>query len=63
MDNWLKEVAPSNEVHKQFYHDPVLFDSFCEHYRTELQVHPEHWWGLPDCARGGTPTLFYGTHD
>lgn len=52
MDDWLKEVAPSNEVRKQFCHDPALFDSFREHYRAELQAHPEHWWGL-----------LYGAHD
>lgn len=32
MDDWLKDVAPSNEVRKQFCHDPALFDSFREHY-------------------------------
>lgn len=55
MDDWLKDVAPSNEVRKQFCHDPALFDSFREHYRAELQAHPEHWWGLLDSARGGHP--------
>ncbi len=39
MDDWLKDVAPSNEVRKQFCHDPALFDSFREHYRAELQAH------------------------
>ena len=63
MDDWLKDVAPSNEVRKQFCHDPALFDSFREHYRAELQAHPEHWWGLLDSAREGTLTLLYGAHD
>ncbi|MDF5949766.1 DUF488 family protein [Pseudomonas aeruginosa] len=53
----------SNEVRKQFCHDPALFDSFREHYRAELQAHPEHWWGLLDSAREGTLTLLYGAHD
>ena len=63
MDDWLKDVAPSKEVRKQFCHDPALFDSFREHYRAELQAHPEHWWGLLDSAREGTLTLLYGAHD
>ncbi|MNQ51115.1 hypothetical protein D3C85_650830 [compost metagenome] len=60
---WLREVAPSDSLRKQFCHDPALFDEFRLLYRAELAAHPEHWQGLLDVARKGTLTLLYAAKD
>ncbi len=60
---WLKEVAPSDPLRKQFCHDPALFDEFRLLYRAELAAHPEHWQGLLEMARKGNLTLLYAAKD
>jgi uncharacterized protein YeaO (DUF488 family) len=60
---WLKELAPSSELRKQFDHSPALFAEFREHYRRELAAHPEYWQGLLDIADTGTLTLLYAARD
>lgn len=60
---WLKEVAPSDILRKQFCHDPALFDEFRLLYRAELAAHPEHWQGLLEMARKGELTLLYAARD
>ncbi|MBT8764646.1 DUF488 domain-containing protein [Metapseudomonas boanensis] len=57
--DWLRDLAPSDRLRKDFCHDPALFDEFRLLYRTELAAHPEHWQGLLDIARRGTLTLLY----
>ena len=37
LDEWLKEVAPSNELRKWFHHEPEKFEAFKENYAAELQ--------------------------
>ncbi len=37
VDQWLREVAPSNALRKWFGHDPVRWDEFQARYRAELQ--------------------------
>ncbi|MDH4566783.1 DUF488 domain-containing protein [Pseudomonas sp. BN414] len=61
--SWLKEVAPSDQLRKQFCHDPALFDEFRLLYRAELAAHPEHWQGLLEMARKGNLTLLYAAKD
>ncbi|WP_370897913.1 DUF488 domain-containing protein [Chryseobacterium gossypii] len=36
IDEWNKDLAPSNELRKWFHHDPELWDDFSEKYRKEL---------------------------
>jgi len=36
IDEWCKEVAPSNDLRKAFCHDPALFDEFAGRYKVEL---------------------------
>jgi len=40
VDLWLKDVAPSTELRKEFNHRPGLFAGFSEHYRLELDSNP-----------------------
>ncbi|SDH36261.1 DUF488 domain-containing protein [Pseudomonas panipatensis] len=63
LDEWLKEVAPSNALRQRFHQDPADYEAFCRDYRAELAAHPEHWWRLLDIARQGQLTLLYGARD
>jgi uncharacterized protein YeaO (DUF488 family) len=60
---WLKDASPSNELRKQFHHDPGQWGEFCRHYFAELKKSPTAWAPLVDAARAGTVTLVYGARD
>ncbi|MGX1181175.1 uncharacterized protein YeaO (DUF488 family) [Pseudomonas sp. IAP-CY TE4608] len=60
---WLREVAPSNELRKAFHQGEVDFAGFTQRYQQALAAHPEHWYPLLDIARKGTLTLLYAGKD
>ena len=37
IDEWLKEIAPSNELRKWYSHDPAKWDEFRKRYKAELK--------------------------
>jgi uncharacterized protein YeaO (DUF488 family) len=37
IDEWCKQVAPSNELRSWYGHDPARFEEFSDRYRQELQ--------------------------
>jgi uncharacterized protein YeaO (DUF488 family) len=63
IDEWTREVAPSQELRHWFGHDPERFDEFRRRYLDELQDHPEELQALRDRARKGTVTLLFGARD
>ena len=63
VDLWLKEVAPSTELRKWFYHDPEKWKEFQKKYREELKNNPEAVSSLKGQAKKGTVTLLYGAKD
>ena len=60
---WLKDVAPSNELRKQFHHDIARWDEFRERYFQELDANASGWQALLEAARHGPVTLVYGAKD
>jgi uncharacterized protein YeaO (DUF488 family) len=40
IDEWLKDIAPSNELRRWFSHDPSKWNEFKKRYRKELQNKP-----------------------
>mgnify|MGYP001206589600 CR=1 FL=1 len=63
-DEWLKEIAPSNELRKWFKHDPGKFDEFKRRYYTELDQKPEVTDTLLEKLHSGrTLTLLYSAKD
>lgn len=40
LDWWAKEIAPSNQLRKEFNHQPEKFDWFSAAYTKELQENP-----------------------
>ncbi len=60
---WMKEVAPSNALRKEFHHDPTRWDEFRAAYFAELDANPQAVQTLLDYASKGTLTLIYGARD
>jgi len=63
VDEWLKEIAPSNELRKWFGHAPERWEEFRRRYFDELDAHPELVQHLREWADGHTVTLVYGARD
>lgn len=63
IDEWLKEIAPSDELRKWFGHDPARWEEFRRRYREELEAHGELLERLRSEARKGTVTLLFAAKD
>jgi uncharacterized protein YeaO (DUF488 family) len=65
IDEWLKDVAPSDELRRWFGHDPERFDGFRERYERELRAAPARGavTQLARRAARGTVTLVYAARD
>lgn len=63
LDDWLKELAPSDELRKWFGHDPARWEEFRERYRQELAGRPEALARLRALAARETVTLLFAAHD
>ena len=61
---WLREIAPADELRRWFGHDVARWDEFRDRYRTQLREQgEEHVSHLQDIARKQTLTLVYAAHD
>jgi uncharacterized protein YeaO (DUF488 family) len=65
LDEWLKEIAPSDALRKWFGHDPRRWAEFRQRYRRELDTPAADALldGLVRRAGHGTVTLIYSAHD
>jgi uncharacterized protein YeaO (DUF488 family) len=63
IDQWVKDLAPSNELRKWFGHDPARWDEFRDRYAVELNRHSDQMKELRELARKGPITLVYSAHD
>jgi uncharacterized protein YeaO (DUF488 family) len=63
MADWLKEVAPSNNLRVWFGHDPSKWDEFRERYYEELEKIPEALKPILDSAPKGNVCLLYSARD
>src|SRR4029079_1748475 len=62
-DAWMKEVAPSPELRKWFYHRVERWEEFQRRYQNELDANPDGWKPILDASSSGTVTLLYSAHD
>lgn len=63
VDQWLKEVGPSNELRQWFGHEPAKFPEFSRRYKEELAKNPAAK-QLKDLARQHKNlTLVYSAKD
>ncbi|HVU77942.1 MAG TPA: DUF488 family protein [Gaiellaceae bacterium] len=63
LDEWARDLAPSDELRRWFDHRPERFDEFRERYTAELRAQEARISELRRRARGGTVTIVYGARD
>jgi uncharacterized protein YeaO (DUF488 family) len=63
LDAWMKDLAPSNELRKEFHHDASRWQEFQKRYAMELCQQMELVAELRKKARHGRVTLIYGAQD
>ncbi len=62
IDQWAKDLAPSDDLRKWFDHDPQRWDEFQDRYRSELDGN-DLLDELVERSRTDRITLVYGAHD
>jgi uncharacterized protein YeaO (DUF488 family) len=65
LDDWCKEVAPSDELRRWYGHDPERFEEFSKRYRSELAdgEQAEALERIAKEAEEGTVTLLTATKE
>ena len=63
LDEWLKQIAPSNALRDWFGHDPAKWDEFQQRYATELDDNPAAVAQLRQRLATGPVTLIYAAKD
>lgn len=63
VDEWRKDVAPSDALRRWFGHDPGRWTEFVRRYSGELDAKPEAWRPVLERARGGQVTLLFAARD
>ncbi len=63
LDEWARDLAPSDELRKWFDHVPARFAKFRTRYRRELAAHPERLDDLRRRAASRPLTVLYAARD
>ncbi|WP_143305194.1 DUF488 domain-containing protein [Chitinophaga vietnamensis] len=63
VDEWLKEIAPSDALRKWFHHEESNFGEFKKRYEKELKDHQDLADHILEKAKQGRVTLLYGAKD
>lgn len=63
MDEWLKEIAPSDKLRKWFSHDPKKYGEFKKRYTKELEDKSEILKRIKREARKGRVTILFSAKD
>ncbi len=63
LDLWLKDVAPSTELRKWFFHDPTKWGDFKKRYFKELKSNQGDIQIILNQAKGGDVVLLYAAKD
>jgi uncharacterized protein YeaO (DUF488 family) len=63
VDDWLKDLAPSDGLRKWFGHDPAKWRQFRHRYLEELRAHRDELGELRRRSRGGRITLLFAARD
>ena len=63
IDEWMEDVAPSDDLRDWFDHDPDKWDEFKKRYAKELDEKDEVVDVLRDRVAAGRVTLVYGAKD
>jgi uncharacterized protein YeaO (DUF488 family) len=63
IDEWARDLAPSDELRRWYRHDPERFDAFRRRYVQELEPQRKRLSDLRRRARAGPVTLVFATKD
>lgn len=63
LDNWKKEIAPSEKLRKWFDHDPDKFDEFSKKYKEELKDKSKDIKSIKEITKEHRVTLLFGAKD
>jgi len=63
MDEWLKEIAPSDKLRKWFSHDPKKYGEFKKRYAKELEDKSEILARIKAEAKKGRVTILFSAKD
>ncbi|TPK76260.1 DUF488 domain-containing protein [Mesorhizobium sp. B2-4-15] len=63
LTQWLKDIAPSDDLRKWFGHEPARWEEFQKRYRAELDGNDQAVAELRALLGKGGVTLLYGAHD
>jgi uncharacterized protein YeaO (DUF488 family) len=63
LDQWARELAPSDPLRRWFDHVPERFEEFRSRYRQELEDHGARLEELRGQARNGPVTIVYAARD
>jgi uncharacterized protein YeaO (DUF488 family) len=63
LDDWARELAPSDELRRWFGHEPAKFEAFRGRYRSELAEQRDRLLGLARRAESGPVTIVYAARD
>lgn len=63
LDAWMKDIAPTSALRKQFCHDAEKWEEFKRRYFKELDENGEHVAALKTLMKTGKVTLLFGARD
>ena len=63
LDEWLRDIAPSDELRRWFHRNPERRDEFRARYLAELAPHQEELRRLARIAQAGKLTLVYSSRN
>lgn len=63
LDDWVRDVAPSDDLRKWFAHDRAKWQAFGSRYRAELDANRDPVAHLLEWCRKGPVTLVYAAKD
>ncbi len=63
INDWLRDVSPSNQLRKRFGHEPDRWREFQRRYFTELDKNPQALQPLLEAARKSAVTLVFSARD
>ena len=63
LTDWLRDVAPSDELRRWFGHDPAKWGEFRQRYFAELDGKRQAWFPLLEASSRGEITLLYSARD
>ena len=63
LDGWLKDVAPSETLRRNFSHKVAKWEEFVHNYALELDGKASAWKPIFDAARSGDVILLFAAKD